>query len=131
MKCCASVWVGFVVLLFTGCSREMTGIYESDAPSIPRADFGASNPQMEAAQAKMQAVIDQVSTLARIRIEFAGSKVRVSTGYGVSTEYSYDAFDDHVDLPIEANGVRTTVRIEINKDGSLTYMGLRFLKVSR
>ena len=104
-------------------------MYESDLPPMPTVDFGVRSPQVDAAMAKLNDGLGQIRRNAMMRISFDGSKVRISTGYGVTTEYSYDAYNDRVEIPIDGMGQHMTLTMPINADGSLTYMGMRFVRV--
>lgn len=117
------------LLITAGCGKQMTGVFESELPTMPTADFGIKSPQMDTAVAKLNDAMSQVRQNAMMRISFEGSKVRVSSGYGITTEYTYTAYDDRIEIPIDSMGQHMTLTMPINADGSLLYMGLRFVRV--
>lgn len=113
-----------VVLLSSGCGRQLSGRYEAVA-QIPRMQMPGVDPKI---QRQMDEQMQKIEAMNRVTLEFDGSKVRMGTASAIS-EYRYRIDGSRLEVIIEAMGQKTTLPMTIEADGSITYLTMNFRKV--
>ena len=113
-----------LLLILTGCSKHLSGRYETSV-NMPTMQMSGMDPQY---QAQMGALIKQTQDMNRLFLEFDGSTVKMGSPVVVNV-YKYRIDGQRLEVIAEGMGQQAIIPMTIEADGSISYLGMRFIKV--